>query len=108
MKYLYNTRRFAIDVLPHIKEQLDEEQLGVFGDTYKLPHEEDEDDTEVDREQKKQEKYKRFYKKINSLHFPISWQETIVNTMNLYLLEGLIQSVEEGNTKLENLRSFDP
>ena len=38
-----------MDVLPHIKEQIDSEQLGVFGDTYKLPHEEDDD---LDEEQK--------------------------------------------------------
>ena len=88
MKYLYNMRKFAVEVLPHIKNQLDEEQLGVFGEAYKLPHEEDEEGEE--NKEKMEDKYRRFNKKINSMLFPISWQETIVQATNLYMLTGLI------------------
>ena len=97
MHYLANQRNFALDVVPHIKEDYDMERMGVFGDNYKLPNEEEETDNE--EKEMKNEKYKRFSKKIHSLYFPMSWNEAIVNPERLLMIANRITSIEDAEIK---------
>ena len=92
-------------MVPHLKEDFDMEKMGIFGDSYKLPNEEQETDNE--EKEMQYEKYKRFGKKVHSLYFPMDWNEAIVNPARLYLIANRITSFEEAEVKYKELFNDD-
>ncbi len=98
MHALQQARTFALETIPYMKDELDIEKLGVFGDSYKLPIEEEAEssDEESEEKNKKAKMMQRFNKKIHSLYFPFKWNEALVNPARLFMLANMIKSHEEG------------
>lgn len=91
MPYMYRAREWSINnVAGNVDQQWLKQQKGIFGDDYMLESEREEFD-----QNKADQKPSRLSKKMHSLYFPFTWQESIVNSANIMMLSGEIKNMKE-------------
>ena len=93
MPFLHKLRRWGINNAPHLQQIFDDSTLGVLKSKF----------DEKEKEKKHDADPSRFMQKLNSLYFPFTWKEVLVNPERVLMINGKMNSPEQMNYWLERI-----